>query len=338
MKRHGKLMDQITTYDNISLAFTKAVKGKTHRSGIIRFIVDRETCVNNILESLRNKTFQTSPYFMKTIYEPKERLIYILPFYPDRIVQHAIMNVMIPIWDNLFIYDSYCCRKNKGLHLASRRLMDVLPSNEYVLKCDISKFYPNINHNILMNIIERKIKDPDLLDLLANIVYSIPGETNIPIGNYTSQWFGNLYLNELDMFLKHECKVKHYFRYCDDFVLLSNDKGFLREMSYIIEEFLATRLKLKMSKNNLFKSKQGIDFLGYRHFPQGYVLLRKRTATKLKSKIKTIIPRLQAGEITKDYALSCIASYLGWLDHANSYNLKMATEMIDIFDDIKYNY
>ena len=265
------------------------------------------------------------------MYEPKKRTIYVLPFFPDRIVQHAIMNVLEPIWDNLLISDSYACRKNKGQHAGSDKCMEFVRRYEYCLKCDISKFYPSMRHDIMKEIIRKKIKDRKMLNLLDNIIDSIGGETNIPIGNFISQWFGNLYLNELDMFLKHEKRVKAYIRYCDDFCLFSDDKKELHRLLNDIKEFTASRLKMKLSKSDVFKTTQGVDFLGYRHFHQGYILVRKSTSKRIFRRIRNIKSRLAAGTLKKiERAIGQIDSAMGWLMHANTFNMKNKLDLLNL--------
>jgi len=331
MKRHGNLFEKIVDVDNIYLAYQKARKGKSWQNTISRFDDDLDENIFNIRDSLIEKTFTTSPYIEKMIYEPKQRIIYKLPFNPDRVVQHALMNIHEPIWNSLFIYDSYSCRKGKGIHAGSRRTMDFIRAvgpNAYCLKMDIQKFYPSIDHDILFKIVQKKIKCTDTLWLLENIIYSIPGGKNVPIGNYTSQWLGNLYMNELDQFLKHEMKIWHYIRYCDDFILLHQDKRFLHRMAETIENFLAERLALILSKNDIFPVRQGIDFLGYRHFPD-HILVRKSTAKRIKRRMRSLPGQLARGEITADQYRSSMASTEGWLMWANSFNFKQSLRLAD---------
>jgi retron-type reverse transcriptase len=326
MKRHGNLFEQITDLDNIYLAYQRARKGKSWQNTISRFDDDLDENIFNIRDSLIEKTFSTAPYIEKMIFEPKQRIIYTLPFNPDRVVQHALMNVLEPIWDGLFICDSYSCRIGKGIHAASRRTMEfirVAGPGAYGLKMDIRKFYPSIDHGILFEIVQRKIKCPDTLRLLEDIIYSIPGGKNVPIGNYTSQWLGNLYMNELDQILKHEHKIRHYIRYCDDFILLHQDKKFLHQVAEEIESFLAEKLLLKLSKNDIFPIRRGIDFLGYRHFPD-HILVRKSTAKRIKHRMRELPGKLARGEITPDQYRSSIASTEGWLQWANSHNFKQS--------------
>jgi RNA-directed DNA polymerase len=170
------------------------------------------------------------------IFEPKHRLIYKLPFNPDRIIQHALMNIVEPIWDNLLIHDTYACRQGMGVHSGSTRTMDFIRKvgrEGYCLKMDISKFYPSLKHDILFDIVKKKIKCKDTLWLLEDIIYSVEGGYNVPIGNYTSQWFGNL-------------------RYCDDFLLFHEDKRFLNDMKDYIESYLKETLDLTLSKADVF--------------------------------------------------------------------------------------
>ena len=187
LKRHGNLYQRITDLDNIYTAYHKAKKGKTWQHTVKHIEQDLDRNIFNLQESLVKKTFSTSKYRLKRIYEPKQRDIYILPFYPDRIVQHAVMGVVEPIWDGLFIDQSYACRKGKGQHKGSTKCMEHVRSSDYVLKCDISKFYPSIHKTTMCSIVRQKIKCPDTLWLLDDIINSTEGDRNVPIGNYTSQ-------------------------------------------------------------------------------------------------------------------------------------------------------
>jgi retron-type reverse transcriptase len=281
---------------------------------------------------LIDKTFTTSPYIEKVITEPKVRTIYKLPFNPDRVVQHALMNVLERIWEPLFIFDSYACRNSKGIHAGSKRTMEFIRAagtGAYCLKMDVSKFYPSIDHDILFDLVQKKIKCRDTLWLLEDIIYSVPGGKNTPIGNYTSQWLGNLYLNELDHFVKHECHIKYYIRYCDDFILIHQDKKLLGRLAQVIGSFLGSRLDLRLSKCDLFPVNQGVDFLGYRHFPK-YILVRRSTVKRAKCRLKDLPRRLEAGEITPEQYRSSLASTLGWLKWADSYNLKKSLGLDDL--------
>jgi len=325
MKRHGNLFSKIVEKDNIYLAYKKARNGKGWQDTVKRFELNLDENIVNIQQSLINKTYTTSDYTERIIYEPKQRIIYKLPFNPDRIIQHAIMNVVEPIWDSLMIHDSYSCRKGKGIHAASKRtsefIRQVYPG--YCLKMDIRKFYPSINHEIMFNIVQHKIKCQDTLDLFEDVIYSIPGSKNVPIGNYTSQWLGNLYMNEVDMFVKHQLHFKHYIRYCDDFIFMHKDKSYLHEIKDTVTEFIKNSLDMSLSKNDIFPIAHGIDFVGYRHFPK-HILVRRSTANRVKQRLQHLPMRLSNKEITKDQYRSTIASTMGWLQWANSYNLRQS--------------
>ncbi len=319
MKRYGNLWDKVISYENILLAYNKAKKGKNQRRQVKVIEENREIYLKELQNQLIKKTYRTSEYKIKKIFVPKEREIFILPFYPDRIVQHALMNIVAPIWDNMFIHDSYACRQFKGQHRASKKLMGIVRNKEYYFQGDIKKFYPSITHEILLKIVTKKIKDKDVLWLLKDIIYSMPSGKNVPIGNYTSQWLGNLYLNELDMFIKHKLQIKHYLRYNDDFVILHNDKKLLFKYQESIRKFLKDTLNLILSKEKIRPMKLGIDFIGYRHFKEK-ILIRKTTVKRVKKRIKQLTKNILI--IKKESIISSVNSTLGWLKWANTYNLQ----------------
>jgi len=290
-------------------------------NNIKRFEVNLESNLEAVRLLLANKTYVPSKYAEKIVYEPKKRTIYVLPFSPDRIIHHALMNVLEPIWTHLFIRDSYACISGRGMHSGSRRTMEFVRRNNYCLQCDISKFYPSMHHDVLKAIIRQKIKCPDTLWLIDTIIDSIPGDRNIPIGNYTSQWFGNLYLNEVDRFVKHELGVRDYVRYCDDFLLFGNDKKKLHDMRSNIQSFVGDKLKLCLSKSDVFPVGRGVDYLGYRHF-RDYVLVRKSTARRIMRKIRKMPELLESGKLAPAYCRSFLASVSGWLRWANTRNLR----------------
>jgi len=333
MRRYGNLWNEIIDIENIRLAYRKAAQNKGSQANVQKVNNSLEEKLEEIRLSLVNKTFATSRYWEKIVHEPKKRTIYVLPFFPDRIVQHSLMNLLEPIWDKLFIHDSYACRKDKGLHVGSIRTMEFVRRNKYVMKCDISKFYPSMDHDILLGIVKRKIKCPDTLWLVENIIRSFPGETNVPIGNFTSQWFGNLYLNEVDQLVKHKLQKKYghidYLRYCDDFCLFNNDKKTLKACREEIRVFLDEKLKLKFSKCDIFPISHGVDFLGYRHF-DNYILLRKRTAKRVRKRLAALPGLYDKKEITAEQYRSSVASTWGWLKHANSHNLQITLQFKEL--------
>jgi len=329
VRKYKNLWQPFIADDNIAWAYQKAKRGKS-KYNAVRYIEDhKDECLKTLKKSLEEGAFTTGQYKEKTIKEPKERLIYVLPFFPDRIVQHALINVLEPIFVKMFIKDTYACIEGRGIHKGSLRTMEFVRRNKYCLKMDIRKFYPSINHDILMNIISRKIGDKKILNLIKDIIYSIPGETNVPIGNLTSQWFGNLYMNELDMYVKHVLRAKDYERYCDDFLLFSNDKKQLNEAKHKIIKFLDEVLKLKLSKCDLFQTSQGVDFLGYRHF-KDYILIRKSTVKRVKKRLVKVKKAYLEGKMPHDKFRSVVASTEGWFKWANSHNLSLSLQLNEL--------
>ena len=304
MKKHRNLMQQICSLDNLYEAADKAAKGKRKNPEVVAFYENIDTNLLKIQQLLLSGKFKTSKYHLFTIYEPKERIIYKLPFYPDRIVHHAIMNVLEPIWVKIFTSNTYACIKNRGIHAVNRKLIRDLhdiKGTEYCLKLDIKKFYPNIDHTILKLIIRQKIADNKLLQLLDGIIDSADG---VPIGNYLSQFFANLYLAYFDHWVKEVLKVKYYYRYADDIVILSDNKTILWTWFRQIKQYLKNNLKLEIKSNyQVFPvESRGIDFVGY-IFRHGYAILRK--SIKLK-----ILRQLRQGFVEH--------SYFGWLKYCHS--------------------
>ena len=325
LKRHGNLFEKIYDMDNLEAALHNASKGKHWQRKVRKVEAERESYLAELQYMLKSHSFTTSGYKTKYIYEPKKRLISVLPFYPDRIVQHAIMLVMEPIWDRMMIYDSYACRKGKGQHKASNRCREHAIRYEYCMQFDISKFYPSIPHKQLKEVIRRKVKDKELLWLLDDIIDSADGDVGVPIGNYVSQWFGNLYLDRLDTYVKQELGVSAYLRYCDDFLVFSDDKEWLKHIGDAVERFCKEKLLLRLSRKNLFHTWQGIDFVGYRHFRSGKVLVRKRTAKRIMRKLKSLGKHIE--KCNREKARSVVASAKGWLIHANTYNMRESMEL-----------
>lgn len=323
MKRISGLFEQICSIDNIKLADNNARKGKTNRYGVIKHDKNREQNLLNLQQQLLNGIYKTSKYKTFKIYEPKERLIFCLPYYPDRIVHHSIMNILEPVWTNLFIANTYSCIKGRGIHKLVKDLKEDLKdinNTQYCLKLDIVKFYPSINHDILKQIIRRKIKDNKLLKLLYNIIDSTEG---IPIGNYLSQFFANLYLTYFDHWIKEKLKVKYYYRYADDVVLLSSSKEKLRIWFNEIIKYLDIKLKLKVKSNyQIFPvSVRSIDFVGYKFF-HSHVLLRK----SIKQNMFKLISKYNKKKLSFQRLKQRICSYLGWLKYCNSKKLLQKIE------------
>lgn len=311
MKRIGNIYQKIISVENLQLADKKARKGKGQQYGIQVHDRNQEANILRLHEQLRDRTFKTSEYSTFTVHDPKERLVFRLPYYPDRIVHHAIMNILEPVFVATFTADTYSCIKKRGIHAASRTVQEALkdkPATQYCLKLDIRKFYPNVDHEILKALLRRKFKDPDLLWLLDEIIDSAAG---VPIGNYLSQYFANFYLSYFDHWMKEEKRVRYYFRYADDLVIMAPTKQELHQLLSDIRTYLADRLKLQLKVNyQLFPvAARGIDFVGYVHY---------HTHTRLRKSIKQACARKLAGKPSRETK----ASYNGWLSHGNCKHLK----------------
>ena len=333
MKRKGNLFDQIISLENLNLADSKARKGKASSYGVRLHDRNREENIRTLHEQLKAGTYKTSEYSTFKIYEPKEREIYRLPYYPDRIVHHAIMNVLEPIWVSIFTADTYSCIKGRGIQAAADKVRHVLDTDKdycrYCLKLDIRKFYPTIDHAVLKQILRRKLKDTRLLKLLDEIIDSVNfGDTErgvgIPIGNYLSQFFANLVLAYFDHWAKEVKRVKYYFRYADDIVVLHSDKKYLHSLLAEIEAYLSEFLRLEVKENKQVfpvardrrdKNGRGIDFLGY-VFYHNETRLRKRIKQNLCRKVAKL--RKRKTPISEADFKQAVAAWWGWDKHSDS--------------------
>lgn len=319
MKRYNNLFDKIVSLDNLYEADKRARRQKSHRPEVMLFDKNKDKLLLDLQRKLINGEYETSEYYVFKIYEPKGREIFKLPYYPDRIVHHAIMNIMEPIWVSAFIKGTYSCIRKRGIHKALKDVKFALKdeiNTQYCLKLDIRKFYPSIDHDILKTIIRKKIKDKRLLSLLDEIIESAQG---VPIGNYLSQFFANLYLTYLDHWIKEQKKVRYYFRYAEDIVILGGDKQQLRDLFYDIQDYLNNKLKLNFKDNwQIFKvDSRGIDFVGYRVF-HTHTLLRKRIKKRFCKKINKLNKKQN---LDKDTYKQKICSYIGWIKYCNGRNL-----------------
>jgi RNA-directed DNA polymerase len=310
MKRLNNLYEGICSMENLELAVKKARKGKRNQYGVKAFDKNPENNLILLQSMLLNKTYRTSEYTTFFIYEPKEREVFRLPFFPDRIAHHAIMNKLEFFFSSMFTADTYSSIKGKGIHGALKAVKKALrdvPGTKYCLKLDIKKFYPNIDHDILKNLLRRKFKDKDLLWLLDEIIDSTSG---VPIGNYLSQPFANFYMTGFDHWIKEVKKRKYYFRYADDLVFFSNSKEDLHQLLADIREYLSVNLKLELKGNyQVFPiASRGVDFVGYPTF-HTHVLIRPETKKRFIRMLK------------KRKNKASIASYMGWFKHCNSINL-----------------
>jgi retron-type reverse transcriptase len=321
MKRYGDLYGRVCSYENLAAAAEFARKGKARQRTVQTFFENFEENVNLLREELITHTFKTSEYSIFTITEPKERVIYRLPF-RDRVVHWAVMLVVEPIWVKSFTRDTYACIKGRGIHALLKKLRADLHDDPegtvYCLKIDVKKFYPTIDHGILKGVIRRKIKDAELLGLLDGIIESVPDGEGVPIGNYLSQFFANLYLSELDHTVKEHLKVRHYYRFADDIVVLGADKEALRGVLVFINHYLMAERNLRIKSNyQIFPvESRGIDFVGYvtRH---DYVLARKKNKQALCRKIA----QYRKQGLSEEQIRLKTASRVGFMIHANTTHL-----------------
>lgn len=322
------LVEAMADYANVQKAYNKARKCKRYRKDVLLFTKDKEDNLETVRNDILGLSYEPSEYRYFKVYEPKERQIMALPFY-DRVVQHAINNVLEPIFNQRFIFHSYACRKTKGMHAASDTLQEWLyewqkfhPDQPlYAIKADIHHYFQSINHDVLKAEIRKVIKDAGALVLIDKIIDhngQMPDGVGIPVGNLTSQLFANIYLNKLDQYIKHTLGAKYYMRYMDDFILLSPDKEQLRRWLANIERFLRDELKLELNpKTTILAARNGIDFVGYKH----RATHRKVRPDSVK-RIKKTIKKYESGKITKEQLQKSIASWTGHAGHADSYNLQ----------------
>jgi RNA-directed DNA polymerase len=309
MKRIGNIYHQITSLANLQEADRKAQQGKANQYGVIIHNQNREGNLLVLQDLLQSKTYHTSIYDIFQVHEPKERTVYRLPYFPDRITHHAIMNVLEPIFVGTFTADTYSCIKKRGIHSLLDKLKGDLTDvagTTYCLKLDIKKFYPSVDHHTLKTLLRRKFKDNDLLWLLDEIIDSAPG---LPIGNYLSQYLANFYLTYFDHWIKEEKRVKYYYRYADDIVILHHDKATLHALLDDIKIYLE-ELKLEVKENHqVFPvAARGIDYVGY-VFYHTHILIRKQ------------IKKSFARKLARDANHPSKHSYLGWLGHCNAKHL-----------------
>lgn len=327
MKRYKDIFNQIWDYQNLKTAHLNARRGKGWYREVKAVNENPELFLNALQEMIKTKTYRTSAYekFTKTEGK-KERVIFKLPYYPDRICQWAILQVIEKFLIKTLTADTYSAIPGRGIHLALAKLRKTLRKHPgettYCLKIDVKKYYPSIDRTILKEKFARMFKDKDFLWLIGEIIDSSPEPTGIPIGNYVSQYCGNLYLSDFDHWVKETAGVKFYFRYMDDMLFLSDNKDYLRGLLERARAFLSNRLKLTVKDNwQIFPvATRGIDFVGYRVFP-GFSLLRKSICRKFKNRVCSIHQRIDSGEAMTQNDWLSIQSYGGWLGHCDSHRL-----------------
>ncbi len=342
MKTYKHLYPRICAFDNLLLAFEKARRHKRMKPYVSEFEYALEHNLLRLQEDLLAETYQPGAYHNFQIYEPKQRLISAAPF-RDRVVHHALCNVIEPIWEARFIHDSYACRVKKGTHRAVVRAHDWVKEYPYALKGDIVKFFPSIDHEILLNILRRYIADEPTLRLAAAILRSgegiqadeyamqwFPGDDlftplrprGLPIGNLTSQFWANVYLNELDQSVKRELKCAAYLRYADDFLLFADDKAQLWQWCGEIQEFLAhLRLTAHPRKTTVLAVKNGVDWLGFRIFPT-HRRLRRASVRRAFGRLKAQQAAYARGDIGEAHLTASVQSWIAHAQWANTRGLR----------------
>lgn len=349
MQSIKNIYEKIYDFENLHKAWEEARKGKRYRDDVLIFNQNYEEHLIDIQNHLIYGTYEVGRYHTFYVYEPKKRLIMSLPF-KDRIVQWAIYRQLAPIYDKTFICDSYACRKGKGTHKAADRLQYWLRQTErkaeryYYLKMDISKYFYRVDHDVLLQILGRRIKDERLLNLLDKIInsestkFGLPigkepdeveaterlSNKGMPIGNLTSQMFANIYLNEVDQYAKHELGLHYYIRYMDDIIILHHDKKYLAEIKELLRIFLEENLRLNLNNKTAIRPcRMGIDFVGYKIWAT-HRKLKKKTVIKMKRNLKRHIKNVRAGKESKECIERSVASYRGMLSHCNSHGLQQS--------------
>jgi len=327
MKSYKNIYPNIISLENLTLAWRKARKGKTKKNYVLEFEQNLMENLFQLHKELKNQTY--NPGVLKTfiLRDPKTRKISKADF-RDRVIHHAIINILEFIFDKTFIEDNCANRKNKGSLFAIKRfakfqkkITNNLTSEAYCFKADIKHYFQEINHDILLNIIQRKIKDKKVIWLIKCIIERESQFSNgkgMPLGNLTSQFFANVYLNKLDQFVKHKLKIKYYIRYVDDFVILSKSKEQLKIWRGQIQDFLIKELKLVLhpEKSRVINLSMGIDFVGFRNFYY-YKLLRKRNVRNMERKIKLF----NECKIDSCKFLEIFQGWQAYAKWANSHNL-----------------
>jgi len=331
VKRVGNLWSELISWENLVLASDKARKGKTNRPVVQRFDYNLENELIQLQDELTS--FEYLPGEFKTFWitRPKPRLISAAP-YRDRVIHHALMNVLEPVLDRRFHPDSYACRKEKGTHAASDRCQQWLRKKKYFAHLDVEKFFPSIDHQIMKNIFRKFIKDSNVLNLMDMIVDCsaeqekvtnwFPGDnlltpaerkSGLPIGNLSSQWFGNWYLNEVDHFMTAHLGIGAYVRYCDDIVIFDNDREKLKDAMFMLEDKMGEmRLKIHKKDLHVHPSYKGLTFVGFRT-KRTYKKLAKKNVQLFRRRLRWMLEAYQNGMLD-DKDVKCRIE--GWIGHA----------------------
>lgn len=341
-KKVDNLYAELTNFENLLLAYRKAARGKRGKSATADFDFHLETNLLRLQAALIEKRYQPGGYYSFYIRDPKYRLVSAAPF-RDRVVHHALCNLIEPVFERTFIGDSYANRIGKGTHRALDRAQAWAKQYPYVLQCDIRQFFPSIDHEVLKSILVRKIADTEVLWLCDRIIQSGAGvlteeyemvyfwgddllaanrPRGLPIGNLTSQFWGNIYLNELDQFVKRKLQVKAYLRYVDDFLLFAEDKQRLWEWKATIRDFLAgLRLTLHEGSSTVYPTQTGIPFLGFRLYPT-HRLLKRKNGQAFAKRLKRSFAQYARGEISLQKVDERVQGWVAHVSHGDTWGLR----------------
>lgn len=344
MKIFNNLYGLIISQENLLYSWDRFKKGKRKKKDVGMFEYHLEQNLLELHRELKDKTYRHEPYFGFYISDPKVRHIHKATV-RDRVVHHALFKMLNPLFEPTFIPDSFSCRLGKGNHVGMKRLevMTRKVSKNYthpcfVLKCDIKKFFDSVDHEILLSLLFRRIADEDVRCLLREIVGSFSASESLfekcglPIGNLTSQLFANVYMNELDQFMKHKLRVKHYARYTDDFVVVADSTDYLESLLPPMTDFLEEHLKIEMhpDKTSIRTLQSGVDFLGYVIRPH-HRLMRTKTKRRILRKYKEKVRAYRAGEIDETKLNASLQSFSGALSHADTYKLQQKLKNLLLF-------
>lgn len=340
MKRHGNLWPQVTAFENLWKAAKQAQKGKRFRENVLAFNHELETNLLQLQTELCTHTYQPGAYRTFEIIDPKPRLISAAP-YRDRVVHHALCNVIVPLIEPGFIDDSYANRTGYGTHRALQRFTQFARSSRYILQCDIRKYFPSIDHEILKGFLQQKIKCRDTLWLINTIIDNsneqppvpdyFPGDTlltpvqrrkGLPIGNLTSQFFANVYLDRFDHFVKEELHIRKYLRYVDDYALFSDDRQVLVDARVAITTKLETlRLKLHPVKTQLFETQYGVNFVGFRILPNR-IRVCNDNLQRARLRLRQLQQDYAQHSVTLPDLMQRLQSWEAHLKHGDTYRLR----------------
>jgi RNA-directed DNA polymerase len=354
MKRHGNLYSQIITFENLLAAAHQAQRQKRYREPVLAFNDQLERELLQLQRELQTQTYQPGGYRTFEIYEPKQRVISAAP-YRDRVVHHALCNIIVPIFDRTFIATTYANRKGYGSHRALRQFTRYVRSSPYILQCDICKYFPSIDITTLKQLLRRKLKCRDTLWLIDTILDTpsdvepfidyFPGDTlltplerpkGLPIGNLTSQFFANVYLSGFDRFIKETLKVAKYLRYVDDFALFGSDRSFLQYCRHEIETYLATlRLKIHPIKSQLTQTRHAANFVGFRVLPDR-IRVRNHNLQTGRERLKRLQSAHAKGKISAHDFAQSLQSWNAHLAHGNTWRLRQHLfRDLDLFHPLK---